>query len=435
MKKSLVVLVACLALFAIMSCTLVNDKATTVAMDQESKAAAPVTLKMLAYVDVKDVNSKANFVKLLDAFKTANPDITLTVEYAYGDEYHAKLAEYAKAGTLPELMFLWPGKRTANVTDKGLVADLKGYLAGKEDQFTSAALASSFDNGAIYELPEQLTATHVLYSNDALLAKLGLKKATTIDELIAQQAAIAAAGKTAIAIDNKDGWQMQSIVLGALVNRTGGKAWFDKARKGEAKFTDPEFVNALKIISDLSKAKMFPATVNEAAYGDALKAFTDGNAVYLLDGSWRAQDVMGDKGFSVEEQANISLTVLPDPDAALVKGASMSTSTVPGTGYGMKAGLAKELAAAAWEWIWFYSGPKGSAIRHESGTLPAYKLDSYTNKKPLFTKLVNFLNTTPSGYVVDAVMDGEGMAVLQAGLKAIVAGTKTCAEVAAEYEA
>ncbi len=40
----------------------------------------------------------------------------------------------------------------------------------------------------------------------------------------------------------------------------------------------------------------------------------------------------------------------------------------------MNINLVGEKAEAAWKWIWFYSGEKGSNIRLQEGSIPAYLL-------------------------------------------------------------
>ncbi|MEX2444774.1 MAG: hypothetical protein WD492_14305 [Alkalispirochaeta sp.] len=52
----------------------------------------------------------------------------------------------------------------------------------------------------------------------------------------------------------------------------------------------------------------------------------------------------------------------------------------------------------------------------------------------LTLKLADFLNTTPGGYVIDAVMDAEGMGVLHPLLQEMMFGNATPQEVGDQYE-
>jgi len=171
--------------------------------------------------------------------------------------------------------------------------------------------------------------------------------------------------------------------------------------------------------------------INQASYGDALTEFVTEKAVYYIDGGWRINNLVGE--LKEEQKQYVSLRTFPEiPNQ---KGQSGSTASVAGTGYGMNAKLEGAKADAAWEWIWFYSGPEGSKIRHKNGALPAYKLPPNKDLDPMIKKLAQFISETPAGYVIDAKMDQEGMAVLQTGIQEMIMGAKTPEQVAQEYEA
>ncbi|HKJ84743.1 MAG TPA: extracellular solute-binding protein, partial [Spirochaetia bacterium] len=236
----------------------------------EAAEADGVTLEVYHYRDLTDSISTANWEELIAGWEAAYPDVTLEFEYLFNEPYHDKLQSMAVAGQLPDAMFLWPGKRTGYVTGSGLIKDISDRVGQVADQFAPAAVAPQGPNGEMWELPEQVTATHVMFTNTELLDELGLEYPDTLEELIAQGPTIRAAGYIPVAMDNKDGWQMQSTLLSALVARTGGKEWLDAARTGDgASFTDPEFVGALQVIQALSENDMFSPGINQADYGEA----------------------------------------------------------------------------------------------------------------------------------------------------------------------
>jgi raffinose/stachyose/melibiose transport system substrate-binding protein len=393
--------------------------------------AQKVTLNMYAYNQRENPVEAPNWDYALNVFKSTYPNIDLKIDFGFTEPYHVKLRTMVAANQIPDLVFLWPDKRTAYITAVNKIMDLRPYLKGHEKEFAPGALNPQGAKGEIYELPEQVTDTHVMYVNTALLKQLGLTFPKTLDELVAQGDTIRNAGLIPIAMDDKDGWQIQSCLLGALVERTGGKAWLAKAIKGkEAKFTDPAFVNALTVIDTLAKNEMFSPGIVQANYGVAESDFANEKAVYMIDGGWRVNALVGD--MKPEVKANIELMTFPD--VPNMKGTSGSTAQVPGTGYGMSAKLTGAKATAAWTWIWFYSGPVDSAIRQSFGANPAYILPPRSDLDGLIKKLISFVNTTPSGYVVDSVMDAEGMSVLQGGMQELILGNKTPQEVAQDYE-
>jgi raffinose/stachyose/melibiose transport system substrate-binding protein len=375
--------------------------------------------------------------ELLATFLKANPTIKIDAEYLFNEPYHQKLKSMAQSGQLPDVFFFWPDKRTGYINGleggKPLAKDLRPYLAGKEKLFAPAALMPQGPNGEIFELPEQVTATHVMFTNNALLKKLGLTFPKTFAELLAQGPKIRAAGLVPIAMANKDGWEMQSCLLSTLTERAGGMDWFNKAIVGKgASFADKPFVDALNVIKQLNDNLMFPPGINQMDYGAASQMFEAEQAVYLIDGGWKVNELLST--LNADQKANISMETFPD--LANQKGQSGSTALVPGTGLGMNANLSGAKADAAWKFIYFYSGPEGSKIRMKGGALPACKVDTTgLTIDPLVIKLADFLNSHPYGWVIDSKMDGAGMNVLQPAIQEMMFGKKTPQQVANEYEA
>lgn len=391
-----------------------------------------VTLSMIYAQDLTDPVISGNWEELTAAFQKKYPNIEFQADYLFGEVYHTKFQTMIAAGQVPDVIYLWPGKRTAYVTTNNKAKDLRPWLEGHENEFVDGALAAQGPNGEIYEVPERMNYTHIMYTNDKLLKELGLTFPKTLDELIAQGDKIREAGLTPIAMTNGDGWQMQSCFLSVLAERAGGLEWFDKAIKGEgASFADPEFVNALSVIATLSENDMFSAGINQAAYGAGLTEFVTEKAVYYIDGGWRIRNLSVE--LTEEQQEYVSLRTFPDiPDQ---KGQSGSTSAVAGTGFGMSADLEGEKAEAAWNWIWFFSGPEGSAIRQKIGDSTAYKLEGNDDAGIMLKKMTAFGAEVATGYVLDAKMDGEGMGQLQSNLQQMMLGAKTPQQVAEEYEA
>lgn len=389
-----------------------------------------VTLQAFHYLDLTNEVTTDNWDDLLAGFIEKYPDIEIEFEFLYGEPYHNKLQSMAVAGQLPDVMFLWPGKRTGQVTGSGLIKDISDRIDAVADEFAPAAVAAQGPNGEMWELPEQVTATHVMYTNTRLLDELGLEFPETLDDLLAQGPAIREAGYIPIAMDNKDGWQMQSTLLSALVARTGGREYLDAARTGEASFTDPEFVNALQVIEALSEGDMLSPGINQADYGEALNAFAREDAVYLIDGGWRTNELA--KLMSEDTSDYVEYRVFPEiPNT---NGIPESSSIIAGTGFGMNAELSGAEADAAWDWIYYFSGPEGSAIKARQGWLPAVRIPLPEDSPALLVKLSEFLNNTPGGYVIDGVMDAEGMGVLHPGIQEMMFGNLTAEQVAQRYE-
>lgn len=397
---------------------------------KEAEKDGMIELSVYHYLDQTDKTTAPNFQHLVDVFESENPNIKLNFEYGYGESFHDKLQTMAMSGQLPDIILLYPGERTSQVTSAGLVKDLRPYLAGHESEFADMAMQAQGDNGEIWELPEDISITSIMYTNNKLLKNLGLSFPKTYDELIAQGAVIRNAGLIPISIANKDAWPMQSCLAGMLVERTCGMSWWNDVLAGNASYADPEFVYALDIIKDLQNQEMLSPGTNQLAYGQGLDDFVNERAVYFIDGGWTVNNMVGE--LTDEQKTYVSLESFPD--IANQKGKSMSVSATAGQGFGMNANLTDEEAAAAWKWIWFYSGPEGSAIRQQYGRLPAYNLAEPEQADPMIKKLITFAGQVPMGYVMDSVIAAEPIGTFNINLQNMMFGTMTPEEVAQHLE-
>ena len=191
-------------IFLLLLCSILAVAGVFAGGNQEDAADSDViTLNVLHYLDLADDTSAGNFAVLVEAFHAANPDIQLEFDYLFNEPYHNKLQSAAIADQLPDLVFLWPGKRTGEVTGSGKIKDISPWVNGVKNQFAPAAVGAQGSSGEIYELPEQVTATHVMFTNERLLDELGLEFPRTFEELLAQGEIIRDAGYIPIAMDNK----------------------------------------------------------------------------------------------------------------------------------------------------------------------------------------------------------------------------------------
>ena len=389
------------------------------------------TLSVYHYLDQTDKTTAPNFQALVDVFYEETPGIHLEFEYGYGEAYHNKLQMLAVSGQLPDIVLLYPGKRTSQVTGAGLVKDLRPWLADHESEFAPMAMLPQGDNGEIWELPEDISVTSIMYTNNRLMKELGLTLPKTFDELVKQGDLIRSAGYTPISLANKDAWPMQSCLESMLVERTGGMTWYKSAVDGAgASFRDPEFIQSLKLIKQMYDKEMFSPGINQLAYMQGLDDFVNERAVYFIDGGWMVNNLVGE--LSNDQKSYISLESFPDVPGQ--KGQSGSVAATAGQGFGMNAKLTNEEAEAAWKWIWFYAGPKGSAIRQKYGRLPAYLLNTPEDADTMIKKLISFVGNVPMGYVLDSVIGSEAIGKFNVSLQEMMYGLKTPEQVADELE-
>jgi raffinose/stachyose/melibiose transport system substrate-binding protein len=400
--------------------------------DSGSPAAETVTLSV--YMQLELANPQYEYWPVtLDAFAKKYPNIKLEFEYVSGEQFHDKFQAMAAAGDIPDLFTCYAGARSSYILDRGAVKDLRPYLTDDfKAQFNSAIWAPQGPKGEIYIISPNMAVCTAVYVNTKLQKELGLTTPKTLDEMIAQVPAIRTAGYTPLMFGNKGQWQAQSFLLSMLTDRMGGTAWFDRARAGTAKFSDKPFVDALAVIKRMVDTQLFPPGVNQLEGPEAWGAFVQGKAVYLLDAGWRISALKG--AATPEDFAQYEVIAFPAVPGETVRGSSAATL---GEALAMNAKLSGAKADAAWKFLSFIYGQEGADILMKYGTVPTYKLDyAKYNLDKLNEQYITLINSQSMGYVIDAVMDGEGVNnLLNPGIQAVMMGAKTPAQLAAEYEA
>ena len=370
---------------------------------------------------------------VMEAFEAARPDVTFEHEYATGEAFHQKFQAMVASRKLPDVFTTYIGKRTAYVTETGNALDLREYLT---DDFMARFSSSTWEpqgaGGEIYTIAPSMAVCHAMYVNTDLLAKLGLEIPSTYEELLAQVEPIRAAGYYPVSMGNKDQWVVNSWLLSAFVERLGGKAWFNKAMSGEASFTDKPFVESLAIINEMVQKNVFSPGVNQMSNTEADQEFYQQKSVYLIDAGWRTSGMVNE--LPQEQQDAIKMIVFPALPGEV---SPNSSAAVLSEGFGMNAKLSGTAQGqAAYDFIAFNAGEEGASLRLEYGEIPTFKLDySQFDLPGLQLEYAQFQQDHPMGYVIDSMMDGEGMGLLNPDIQAMMFGNLSPEDVASRYEA
>ena len=388
---------------------------------------------LTGYLQIDLANPQYEYwVKTLEEFGKAYPEIKLDLEYVSGEQFHDKFQAMAATGDIPDVFTCYAGSRSNYILERGMVKDLRPLLTESfKANYTPAIWQPQGTKGEIYIISPNMAVCTAVYVNTKLQKELGLPMPKTLDELIGQGQKIRAAGYTPLMFANKGVWQAQSLLLSMLVDRLAGKAWFDRARAGTAKFTDKGFVDALTVIKRLVDTQTFPAGVNQLEGPEGWGNFVQGKSVYLLDAGWRISALKN--AAKPEDFAQYEVIAFPELAGEVTHGSSAATL---GEALAMSAKLTGAKADAAWKFLSFIYGEPGCDILMRYGTVPTYKLDySKYNVDKLNRQYIDMINSQSQGYVIDAVMDGEGVNnILNPGIQAVMIGDKTPAQLAAEYE-
>lgn len=404
----------------------------------EEGSAEGVTLTGIMAIS-KSEPAYDSHVKVVDRFYEKNPGIKFEFDYISHDTYHTKMQAMVVAGTLPDLLYLWPGKRTGYITDKDKALDLRDLM--ERDDITENIPAiqkrPQGPNGEIFELGvPDIPYSNVVYSNDKLMKDLGLSYPQNINDLIGQAPKISDAGYRPSAFGDKSDWVMQSCMLSLLANRVGGTEWFMDAVKGNnASFTDQEFVDSIGWIKKMTDGGFISKTEPSTTRDQAMAMLINGQTVYYINGTWDVANFVANA--PTEVQDNISLRFFPEIPGQ--KTVTESSTTAPPTGFGMNIRLEGEKKEAAWKWIKAQVDPSYADIHVEAGEVPVYVnkdiSDLFTND--MVKRLYQHLNAIEENlYVIDDKLDSEGVNdIINPGLQEIILGSITPKQLAAKYEA
>lgn len=196
-------------------------------------------------------------------FEAANPGVKVVVSVYENDPYKTKL-KTVSGEEFPDVFHSWGGGWLKSFVDAGLVADISSESKAWQDKVNKAALDFNKFDGKIYGSP-YLNSSTILYYNKAIFEKFNLKPPATYSELLAVCKTLKDNGVIPFALGNKSKWPgAQHFVL--LSMRLGGPDIFQQAIDKKVKFTDPVFVKAGAMLTDLVAKGYFPAGVNGINY-------------------------------------------------------------------------------------------------------------------------------------------------------------------------
>lgn len=387
-----------------------KSNSTSSTSEEPSSSGDKVTLS-LWHNYTGDDQRATTMRSIIEQFQQDHPNITLDIQAIPPDGYRTRLKTVAAANEMPDLFVMWPGVMTKEFHAGALLAPINELLDSKPD-WKAGFLPGSFDgftiSGDIFSAPIALSPTSILYYNKSILEANSLQVPKTWDELMNAVEVLKGKNITPISLGNKAAWLAQSSILSSLADRVTGTAWFLKAAAGDgAKFTDPEFVQALSYLQQLEQAGAFQSGFNSIDNTQMEQYFAQGKAAMMIDGGWALTNLAASA--SQEAMSKLGATVLPSIPGG--KGDPNSISGVVGTGLGMSKKVAGAKKEAAYELIYAMAGPDAQKRVLESNQLVSYKVDlDKTKVTPIFAEvyeLVNQVTFTPvyDGVLTSAVAD------------------------------
>ncbi len=386
---------------------------------------------LLAYAE-KGSAQHTLILEKIKKFESLHKGDTIKLDIASNKAYHTKLQILSVAQKLPDVMHIWAGNRSDYVTKKGLVADLRPFIDDSvKSKFIPQALVEQGSKGEIYQIPENLTLTGVVYSNEKLMKKLNLTYPKTYTQWLDQVKVIQKAGLTPLSVGNKAPWVMQSIVLSTILGKTAGDEWLQKAVKGDASFSDKPFLSSLETLKEMFDKGLLDKATPNWDYNQGTNEFLRSKAVYSMNGGWIINNY--NKNGKPEFLEGVNLHSFPAIKNEVNKD---SVSGILGTGFGLNAKLSDEDKKVLFDLVKINAGVEVEQEAIKIGNIPLIQgLEFKTEVSPLVKKLKTLTEDSKITYVFDGIMDPESVGILQNLIQEMFLGSKTSAQVANEFEA
>jgi raffinose/stachyose/melibiose transport system substrate-binding protein len=219
--------------------------------------------------------------KALEEFEAANPGVTTKLVLYPEEKFVAMYTAAQTAGEQVDLLNLNGQDLRRYATANALLSfDSISY----KNRFIPEALTPYTVNGQLWGLPAGAAGGFVVFTNRALLDRVGLKTPSTYEELRAVGEALRAKGLSAFTHPGKVIY-MWPVWFFTTFAQTSGNRPIERTIEilsGKGKFTDPDFVEGLDLVFQFSRDKLFSPGVFGLDFANAQSEFQTGKACFYL---------------------------------------------------------------------------------------------------------------------------------------------------------
>jgi len=227
--------------------------------------------------------------KLVKGFNDSHPNIKL--ELVGQTNINDVLRTAFQAGEAPDILQTPGASFIAEYLASGQILPLDSYAEknGWKDKLLPWAYESGILENKLYSLPLTFESM-VLFYNKTLFEKQGWTVPTNATDFWKLTQTISDAGIIPFAYSNSEWKPSNEHLIGVYLNNVAGSENVYKALTGEKKWTDPEFVEAIQLLSDQMTTKGWysGSLDNYYAYtnADVMGDLTTEKAAMMISGTW-----------------------------------------------------------------------------------------------------------------------------------------------------
>ena len=238
------------------------------------------------------VDSKAETLKsIFNQFERDNPDITVTNESLFGEDFLPKIKTDFASGNDPDVFGLWPGSDINALVKAGKVADLTGLMQDDPDwnsSFDTAMWDYTTDNGKIYGLPVEVIF-ECMFINKDLFQKYQVPVPQDFDSLKAAVMSFNENGIVPIAFNTYgEGTYLYQNLIAIIGGKDDTEFPFSEGK------VKPGHLTAMQYVKELYDLGAFPADCFTMTNNERNVLFKEKKAAMIVQGSWFIGDFEAD---------------------------------------------------------------------------------------------------------------------------------------------
>lgn len=333
------------------------------------------------------------------------------------DKYVQSFMVAVNGGQQVDVLYL-NGQDVRSFAKKGLITDMSG-LVSYWDRFNTNAVDQFTFGGSKYAVPTNSGATSGVYYNKEILDKYKILPPKNLADLVAMNKILSADGIATFAFGGASTYMWPMWYFDALAQTSGGTSVERtvEALQGKAKFTDPDFVEAMKVLETFGKENLFQTGVNGAEQAQGNAVFTSGKAALFFGGTWEI-DGFRKAGLTDDKLGMIAFPIIKEGAV------SQQTGSAAGAGMSLYSKISEENKDIALKLIDYISSDAKIAELNKLANTSmapnkAYKAEG---ADPLMTSAIA-IDLLPSTVTfLDWVWPPEIVKEFQDGIQAVVGG-------------
>lgn len=424
-----------------------TDSTNTTVAENENEAPAPeaesgdaMEINLLVHVlrsTVDEAGFARGYYNALDTWQAAHPEVKVNVEEVEQGSYQTKLSALAASEDLPDLYML-KGSWATNYINNGWATEVTEELEVDpewKNGYINGAFNAVTKDGKIYAVPQESSYTSVVYWNADMWAEIGYDSfPETWDELLDAVDKFNEKGITAFVMGNKPNWPAESCWLSTLGDRFTGPEWTSSIVEGTgAKFTDPQFVDALTAFQDLANRGAFNADINSIDDTEQNSVYFNKKAAALVSGSWFIN--ICDANAPEDVKNATKLAILPSVDGGPGNQKTISGGPAWFMAMGNKV-TDPQKRALVMDLMKTLTDGTQADVTASTGSVTAWANPQYDASQvaPLFTEFNEMMKDVTPVQIYDACMESSVIETMNVGLQSLLIGEKTPQELAEEIQ-